>query len=191
MYITGKQADSLISKGALVPDNLMLSLIRSELLQRKWLLQQTAPSTATSINPSTSFILDGFPRTATQAAQLSTFLPLNFVVHLSTPPDIILSRIANRWIHLPSGRVYNTTFNPPKVPGRDDITGEELTQRADDSIETWRKRLSAFEESSGKLLGWYKGQKDEEGRELVWKVEGETSDEISPLLFEEVERRFR
>ncbi|KAI5287495.1 hypothetical protein KEM54_005957 [Ascosphaera aggregata] len=168
-----------------------LSAISSGDLLRDNVRKGTELAPTATINPEQSFILDGFPRTTTQASQLATFLPLNFVVHLNTPSDIILSRIANRWIHPASGRVYNTKFNPPKVPGRDDITGQPLVQRADDSIETWRKRLGSFEESSGRLLSWYHGKKDDQGRDIVWRVDGNSSDEISPKLFEEVERRFR
>ena len=72
---------------------------------------------------------------AAQASQLDALVPVNMVVHIKTPTEIILERIANRWVHAPSGRVYNTTFNPPKVAGLDDITGEPLTRREDDSEE--------------------------------------------------------
>lgn len=199
---TGQKAESLIRTGALVPDPLILDLIVSELTSRNYLTTSSSTSetistlesqngktassaVAPSSDPSTSFILDGFPRTASQATALSTLnIPINLVAHLITPPSILLERIAGRWIHAPSGRVYNTTFNAPKIPGKDDITGEELIQREDDSEETWKKRLEKFEETSQGLLGHY------EKREVLWRVEGKTSDEISPKLFEEVERRF-
>jgi len=95
-----------------------------------------------------------------------------------------MSRIAGRWVHAPSGRVYNTTFNAPNVEGKDDITGEALTKRADDDEETWHARLKKFEETSEPLLEHYakKG--------VLWEVEGNSSDEISPALFEEFQRRF-
>ncbi|TVY51909.1 GTP:AMP phosphotransferase, partial [Lachnellula suecica] len=138
----------------------------------------------TSNDPTASFILDGFPRTASQATQLDALIPINLVVSLRTPTEVILSRIAGRWTHAPSGRVYNTTFNAPKVPGRDDVTGEKLVKREDDKEETWIKRLRKFEETSEPLLEHYarKG--------VLWEVEGGSSDEISPKLFGEVERRF-
>lgn len=87
-------------------------------------------------------------------------------------------------MHEPSGRVYNTDFNPPKVEGKDDVTGEPLTQRADDSLDTWKQRLAKFEESSKALIEHY----DRQGS--LWRVEGNSSDEISPKLFAEIERRF-
>jgi adenylate kinase len=138
----------------------------------------------TSDDPSASFILDGFPRTAGQATQLDNLIPINLVVSLKTPFEVILERIAGRWVHAPSGRVYNTTFNAPKVAGRDDITGEKLTKRADDDEETWKNRLRKFEETSEPLLEHY------ERKGILWTVEGRSSDEITPKLFEEFERRF-
>jgi adenylate kinase len=138
----------------------------------------------TSDDPSASFILDGFPRTVGQASQLDNLIPINLVVSLKTPFEVILERIAGRWVHAPSGRVYNTTFNAPKVPGKDDITGEPLTKRADDDEETWKARLKKFEETSEPLLEHY------ERKGVLWTVEGNSSNEISPKLYEEFERRF-
>ncbi|GAQ33653.1 hypothetical protein AtubIFM55763_001096 [Aspergillus tubingensis] len=176
----GLQAEATMQSGNLVPDSMILDLISSEFKSRGWL--SSAPSS--SIIPSASFILDGFPRTATQASSLETIVPVNFVVHLVTPPSVILSRIASRWVHEPSGRVYNTDFNAPKVPGKDDVTGEPLTQREDDSIDTWKQRLHKFEETSKALLEHY------QRKGCLWRVEGDTSDEISPKLFAEIERQF-
>jgi len=137
-----------------------------------------------SESPDASFILDGFPRTAGQAQSLAALLPINLVVHIKTPIDVILDRICNRWVHADSGRVYNTTFNAPKVAGKDDITGETLIQRDDDKPETWKARLAKFEETSLPLLEHY----DKQG--VLWSVQGNTSDEISPRLFDEFGKRF-
>ena len=106
------------------------------------------------------------------------------MVSLITPIEIILGRIAERWVHAPSGRVYNTGFNAPKVEGRDDVTGERLTKRADDDEETWRTRLRKFDETSEPLLDHY------ERKGCLWAVRGNSSDEISPKLFREFEKRF-
>ncbi|PTU23381.1 hypothetical protein P175DRAFT_0522396 [Aspergillus ochraceoroseus IBT 24754] len=176
----GLKAEATIQAGNLVPDSMILDLISSEFKSKGWL--SSAPTS--SISPSASFILDGFPRTATQALSLDSLVPINFVVHLVTPPSIILSRISSRWVHEPSGRVYNTEFNAPKVPGRDDVTGEPLTQREDDSIETWKQRLSKFEETSRALLDHY------QSKGCLWRVEGNSSDEISPKLFAKIEKKF-
>ena len=180
----GLKAEATIQAGNLVPDSMILNLISSEFNTRGWLSQSSNPSGPPSISPSASFILDGFPRTASQATSLDSLVPINFVVHLVTPPSIILSRIASRWVHEPSGRVYNTDFNAPKVPGRDDVTGEPLTQREDDSIDTWKQRLHKFEETSKALLQHY------QRKGCLWRVEGNSSDEITPKLLAEFERKF-
>lgn len=163
----------------------MLRLIVSELTTREWLPIATSSShSPLSNSASASFILDGFPRTAGQAVRLDSLVPINLVVSLITPVKIILDRIASRWVHEPSGRVYNTSFNKPQVTGRDDLTGERLTQRTDDDEETWKARLKRFDETSKPLLEHYSG------KGVLWTVEGNSSDEISPKLFQEFDRRF-
>jgi adenylate kinase len=205
-----------MKSGNLVPDAMILRLILNELKVRGWLFPAGRPSTLTlssmstmaqddfdtdqfveqpslataypppqtSDDPDASFILDGFPRTAGQATQLDSLIPINLVVSLKTPAEVILERIAGRWIHAPSGRVYNTTFNAPRAAGKDDVTGEPLTKRADDDLGTWKARLKKFEETSEPLLNHY-AQKG-----VLWEVQGNSSDEISPQLYEEFERRF-
>lgn len=181
----GLEAEGAMKAGSLVPDDMILRLILNSLKAKRWV-----PSTSSindglpadpSPSPSASFILDGFPRTSTQASKLDLLIPINFVVSLITPIEIILGRIAERWVHAPSGRVYNTGFNAPKVAGKDDVTGEVLIKRADDDEETWRTRLKKFDETSEPLLEHY----DKKG--LLWTVRGDSSNEISPrannLLF--------
>lgn len=185
-----------------MPDPLILKLILSELTSRKWIQTEKSSDDIISAisrgngsklsavqpdpHPDCSFLLDGFPRNGSQAQALSHLVPMNLVFHLVTPVDIILGRMANRWIHSPSGRVYNVGFNDPKVAGKDDVTGEALVQREDDSEATWRKRLSKFEETSSDLLDFYRKQESN----LVVTVKGNSSDEISPQIFDEIERRF-
>ncbi|KAK6337960.1 hypothetical protein TWF696_001433 [Orbilia brochopaga] len=163
----GKQANSYMLAGSLVPDSVMVKLILSSL----------PPAT-------TSYILDGFPRTRAQAVALSSSVPVNFVVNLDVPHAVILDRIANRWVHPGSGRVYNLTYSPPKVPGKDDVTGEPLVRRRDDDPETFKARLAKYEEVTGPLIEFYR----EKG--ILWTVHGETSDEITPKLLDEVITRF-
>ncbi|KAL7620321.1 Adenylate kinase 2 [Parahypoxylon ruwenzoriense] len=141
-------------------------------------------STQAAEDPTASFLLDGFPRTAAQARRLDDIVPINWAVSLQTPLSVIMERISSRWVHEPSGRVYNTTFNPPKVPGLDDVTGEPLVQRADDNEEVYKARFRKFQETSEPLLEHYakKG--------VLWEVHGMSSDEISPQLVKEFERRF-
>lgn len=208
----GIQVEHILKAGGLVSDSIILRLISNELSQRGWLGRpnvMTLNSSAVgsegeaypandnamsfmpgrtlghaSDDPSASFLLDGFPRTSGQASQLDGLVPINLAVSIKTPFDVILERISGRWVHEPSGRVYNTTFNPPKVPGKDDITGEALVKRADDDEETYRTRFRKFQETSEPLLEHYarKG--------VLIEVEGMSSDEISPKLFEQFETRF-
>lgn len=208
----GIEAEHKMKSGALVPDVMILRLIVNELTTRGWIRDNSlrpyavyASSTSMedttvdsvsipslfrtarytfSDKPAASFILDGFPRTAAQAVQLDNIVPINLVVNLNTPSDIIIDRICNRWVHEPSGRVYNTTFNAPKVEGKDDVTGEPLTRRADDDPEVWKARLKSFKENNEPLLEHY----DKMG--VLWTVNGNSSDEISPKLFEEFSKRF-
>ncbi|KAI9679936.1 MAG: hypothetical protein M1817_004951 [Caeruleum heppii] len=207
----GIKAEATMAAGALVPDAMILRLILNELRMRNWISPPEEPMTLsatamdaaippvddfitshgpteiihqTSDDPSASFVLDGFPRTVPQALQLDAQISINLVVHLITPTSRILDRICNRLVHAPSGRVYNTTFNPPQVAGRDDVTGEPLTRRADDDPDTWLSRLKKFDETSRPLLEHY------DGKGVLWTVNGDSSDEISPKLFEEFERRF-
>jgi adenylate kinase len=191
-----------MKSGSLVPDPLILDLILKELTSRSWLSTSkpnkkiiaaivkgngsASSAVEPSSDPDSSFILDGFPRTAIQAESLSRLLHMNLILHLVTPVDIVLSRMATRWIHAPSGRVYNIGFNDPKVAGHDDVTGEKLVQREDDSEATWRKRLAKFDETSSGLLNFYKNLQPA----TVVVVKGDSSDEISPQIFEEVEKRF-
>lgn len=214
----GIQVEHTLKAGGLVSDSVILRLIRNELQTRGWLgrpqvmtlnssglgpegdtyhsgsdgdmaaFMGTAPHRATlggpSDDPAASFLLDGFPRTAGQADQLDELVPINLAVSIKTPFDVIMERISGRWVHEPSGRVYNTTFNPPKVAGRDDLTGEALVKRADDDEETYRTRFRKFQETSEPLLEHYARQG------VLYEVEGMSSDEITPKLFEAFEKRF-
>ncbi|KUI58192.1 GTP:AMP phosphotransferase, mitochondrial [Cytospora mali] len=214
MSHAGIQVESTLKSGNLVSDSIILRVISNEFKKRGWLgrpqvmtlnssaigpeadaynnendmaaFMSTIPEnfTGPSDDPSASFLLDGFPRTALQAEKLDGLVPINLAVSISTPFEVILERITGRWVHEPSGRVYNTTFNAPKVPGRDDITGEPLVKRVDDDVDTYRKRFAKFQETSEPLLEHYarKG--------VLWEVKGTTSDEISPKLFNEFEKRF-
>lgn len=137
----GNRAATVIQQGGLMPDEIMMSLIGSEVAAL-----------------STSWLLDGFPRTLGQAQMLDDQLdnkqqkPLKLVVNLDVPEDVILDRILQRWTHPASGRIYNLSFNPPKVAGKDDVTGEPLVQRDDDNAVSSphrdTRRLSVFTEQA-------------------------------------------
>ncbi|KAG8822962.1 hypothetical protein FRC17_009434, partial [Serendipita sp. 399] len=118
----GRVAEGIIANGDLIPDDIMTKVITSKLdtLRNK------------------HWILDGFPRTVGQGRLLDAHLrgnstPLTLIINLDVPDEVILSRISDRWVHLKSGRVYNTSYNKPRVPGVDDVTGEPLNKRPDDN----------------------------------------------------------
>ncbi|CAJ0929596.1 unnamed protein product, partial [Mesorhabditis belari] len=106
------------------------------------------------------FILDGFPRTTVQAQKLDTLLekrktPLDTVVEFKIDDNLLVRRITGRLFHRESGRSYHVEFNPPKVAGKDDLTGEPLIKRSDDNEETLRKRLLQYHEMTSPLVGYY------------------------------------
>ena len=134
----GKEAEQYVSKGTLVPDKIMVSLILSSVQEarHRWLL-------------------DGFPRTLHQAQALDECIKLDTVINLNVPFQTIIERIKGRWVHVGSGRVYHDEFNPPKVFGHDDITGEELIQRADDHPDTVQERLMQYQAQTTPVLQYY------------------------------------
>ncbi|MBV1857473.1 MAG: adenylate kinase [Nannocystaceae bacterium] len=124
----GKQAKSFMDAGGLVPDELVIGLLKEALAQ-----PETHPG----------FILDGFPRTAVQAEALDAELSLDKVIYMKVPFELIEERITGRRMSR-SGHVYHVKYNPPKVEGICDATGEELYQRSDDTAEKVQDRLDKF-----------------------------------------------
>ncbi|KAI1904800.1 hypothetical protein AGOR_G00009410 [Albula goreensis] len=133
---------SCIDQGQLVPDDIITRLILVELRNMG----------------QSSWLLDGFPRTVRQAEALDDAYNINTVINLDVPFQTIKERLTSRWVHLPSGRVYNTSFNPPKITGLDDVTGEPLVQRDDDTPETVTKRLKAYETQTEPVLEYYRSK---------------------------------
>lgn len=163
----GKEAEGIVAKGGLVPDHLIVQIILEKLDNLR----------------GQHWVLDGFPRTLQQGKLLDSHLsqPLSLIVNLNVPDDVIISRIAERWVHLPSGRVYNTSYNKPRVEGRDDVTGEALVQRPDDNEATFRHRLQQFDAHTSPLLEYYSSTVNPSATKLV-TLSGRTSDEIWPQL---------
>lgn len=121
-----------MNQGKLVPDELMIGL----------LMEEAAPC----VEEGKSLLLDGFPRTVIQAEHLEEVVHVDLVINLDIPTDTIVERIADRWIHPDSGRIYSYSYRPPKVHGKDDVTGEPLVQRPDDEPEKVRARLNQYDE---------------------------------------------
>jgi len=138
----GLQAKKFMDEGLLVPDELMIKMVLST--------TQSATSTGQSL------LLDGFPRTLSQAQSLDNTLVINHVINLCIPNEIIVERISDRWIHPASGRVYSYSYRPPKVHGVDDETGEPLVQRDDDKPASVLRRLEKYEEATRPLVDYYR-----------------------------------
>uniref|UniRef100_A0A182IXK3 GTP:AMP phosphotransferase, mitochondrial n=1 Tax=Anopheles atroparvus TaxID=41427 RepID=A0A182IXK3_ANOAO len=154
----GQIADKYIREGKLVPDIYITKCILSELEQIK----------------THSWLLDGFPRTRDQADDLWHQERIDSVINLEVPFEVIIERIQSRWVHLPSGRVYNVGFNDPKVPGRDDVTGEPLSQRPDDNPVAVRKRLEVYDACTRPINEYF------EKKGVLKTFKGSTTDEIWP-----------
>jgi adenylate kinase len=137
----GLAAKQVMDRGDLVSDDIIIGLVK-ERIQK--------PDAAKG------FLFDGFPRTIPQAdAMKNSGVGLEHVVEIAVPDEVIIERMSGRRAHLPSGRTYHVKFNPPKVAGKDDVTGEPLVQRDDDKEETVRKRLEVYHRQTEPLLHYY------------------------------------
>ena len=137
----GLQAKSVMESGGLVSDDLIINLVKERIAQ---------PDCANG------FLFDGFPRTIPQAeAMKDAGVKLDYVLEIDVPFDAIIERMSGRRSHPASGRTYHVTFNPPKVEGKDDVTGEPLVQRADDQEDTVRKRLDIYSQQTRPLVEYY------------------------------------
>jgi adenylate kinase len=137
----GVAAKKVMDSGALVSDDIIIGLVKERIAQ---------PDCANG------FLFDGFPRTIAQAdAMKKAGVKLDVVLEIDVPDSAIVERMSGRRAHLPSGRTYHVTFNPPKVAGIDDVTGEPLVQRADDSEETVKKRLQIYHSQTRPLVDYY------------------------------------
>lgn len=137
----GVAAQKVMDGGGLVSDDLIIGLVKERL---------TEPDCAGG------FLFDGFPRTLPQAEALrQAGVKVDIVLEIDVPDAAIIERMSGRRVHLASGRTYHLTYNPPKVAGRDDVTGEPLIQRDDDQEETVRKRLHIYHSRSRPLVDYY------------------------------------
>lgn len=137
----GMEAKKFMDHGELVPDHVVIELVKQRIR-----------------NPDCAggFIIDGFPRTIPQAEALrEAGIDIDFVVEIEVGDQEILRRMSGRRVHLPSGRSYHVEFNPPKVPGKDDVTGEDLVQRADDQEQTVWKRIATYHSQTKPLIEYY------------------------------------
>jgi adenylate kinase len=139
----GVAAKKVMDAGGLVSDDLIIGLVKDRLTQ---------PDCASG------YLFDGFPRTIPQAdAMKDAGVAIDYVLEIDVPDADIIERMSGRRVHVASGRTYHVRFNPPKVAGRDDATGEELIQRDDDREETVRKRLEVYHSQTRPLVDYYSG----------------------------------
>ena len=154
----GLIAKSVMDSGGLVSDDMIINLVKERIAQPD------------CVN---GFLFDGFPRTIPQAeALVKAGVELDHVLEIAVEDEEIVQRIAGRRVHEASGRVYHTVYNPPKVEGKDDVTGEDLVQRKDDTEETVRHRLSVYHSQTKPLVDFYQKLAAAQGKPKYSHVEG-------------------
>jgi len=144
----GRKAKEIMDRGELVPDELVIGLIDSAMSQPEC---------------ERGLLLDGFPRTAVQAEKLDSMLQskktaVHKAIEFKVNDDILIERVEGRRVHPASGRSYHLKFNPPKVEGKDDITGEPLIHRKDDTAEVLGKRMTAYHNQTAPILDYYRSK---------------------------------
>ncbi len=137
----GLEAKKVMDAGGLVSDDIIIGLVKDRLQQD---------------DCKAGYMFDGFPRTIPQAdAMKDAGVPIDFVLEIDVPDAEIIERMSGRRAHLASGRTYHVKYNPPKVEGKDDVTGEDLVQRDDDKEETVKKRLDVYHSQTKPLVEYY------------------------------------
>ncbi|MDO9648861.1 adenylate kinase [Glaesserella parasuis] len=168
----GKQIKALMDEGKLVPDELTVALVKDRISQ---------PDCANG------FLLDGFPRTIPQADALKEAgVKIDFVLEFDVADEVIVERMSGRRVHQSSGRTYHVVYNPPKVEGKDDITGEDLIIRQDDKPETVLERLTIYHKQTKPLIAYYTTEA-EAGNTQYYRLDGtqsveSISDELNKIL---------
>lgn len=137
----GLAAKQVMDSGLLVSDDIIIALVRERLQQQ---------------DCAQGYLFDGFPRTIPQAeAMRSAKVPIDHVLEIEVPDAVIIERMSGRWVHPASGRSYHVKFNPPKIAGKDDVTGEALIQRDDDKEATVTNRLAVYHAQTEPLIAYY------------------------------------
>ena len=169
----GKQAKSVMDAGQLVSDELIIGLVKERITQD---------------DCKAGFLLDGFPRTIPQAdAMKESNISVDHVLEFDVPDEVIVERMAGRRVHSGSGRVYHLVYNPPKVVGKDDVTGDDLNIRPDDEEATVRKRLAIYHKQTKPLVDFYQAEAKSghcsyltvDGTQAVEKVNAILSQQLS------------
>jgi adenylate kinase len=158
----GIAAKKIMDAGSLVSDDIIIGLVKDRLTQP---------------DCSKGYLFDGFPRTIPQAqAMKDAGVPIDYVLEIDVPFDAIIDRMGGRRVHPASGRTYHIKYNPPKVAGKDDVTGEDLIQRDDDKEETVRKRLQVYDDQTRPLVEYYS----------TWATQSSSSDKVKAPAYRKV-----
>ncbi len=158
----GIEVKKIMDSGGLVSDDIIIGLVKDRLMQP---------------DCSRGYLFDGFPRTIPQAqAMKDAGVPLDHVVEIDVPFESIIDRMSGRRVHIASGRTYHLRYNPPKVAGKDDLTGEDLIQRDDDKEATVRKRLDVYDAQTKPLIEYYSS----------WAKQGDVTAKVSPPKYAKV-----
>ena len=165
----GVAAKKIMDEGGLVSDDIIMGMVKERIKED---------------DCKNGYLFDGFPRTIPQAESLKEAgVPIDAVVEIDVPDEEIIKRMSGRRVHLASGRTYHVVFNPPKVAGKDDETGEDLIQRDDDKEDTVKARLKVYHDQTEPLIGFY-SKEAEQGRCKYVKIEGVGSvDDIRQQIF--------
>ena len=154
----GLQVKEVMASGGLVSDEIIIGLIKERIV---------------AADCANGFLFDGFPRTIPQAEALrDAGVEIDHVLEIAVADQEIINRMSGRRVHPASGRTYHVQYNPPKVAGKDDETGEDLIQREDDLEETVRKRLDVYHAQTKPLVGFYQGLEQTAGKPKYSCVEG-------------------
>ncbi len=168
----GLAAKQVMDRGDLVSDEIIIGLVKERIR---------------ADDAKNGFLFDGFPRTIPQAdAMKAAGVKLEHVVEIAVPDELIVERMSGRRVHLASGRSYHVKFNPPKVAGKDDATGEPLVQREDDKEDTVRKRLDVYHKQTEPLVHYYESwaKSGDAQAPHYHRVDGQGSvDEVSNRIF--------
>ena len=168
----GKKAKEVMDAGQLVSDELIIGLVKERIAQD---------------DCKAGFLLDGFPRTIPQAdAMKENGVDVDSVIEFDVPDEVIVERMAGRRVHAGSARVYHVVYNPPKVEGKDDETGEDLSIRPDDEEATVRKRLGIYHEQTKPLVDYYQTEAKEGNCSYITIDGTQPVEQVSQILAEKL-----
>ncbi len=165
----GLKVKDVMASGGLVSDEIIIAIVKERIAEA---------------DCAQGFLFDGFPRTIPQAeALVDAGVELDYVLEIDVADEEIIKRLSGRRVHEASGRVYHTIYNPPKVEGKDDDTGDDLVQREDDSEETVKNRLSIYHDQTAPLVGFYQSNKADNAAVYVNVAGVGSVDDIKEAVF--------